>query len=346
MSITFNEPASHLVQLSRVSKKDIHWSLKREISDLVSKSLLESAEARQVRNGERCRGCALWIIYDIFRNPADLILLHKLRCAQFCHVRLCPLCLWRKSLVWRSRFFQAWPLIEKSFPKVRYFHLVLTYPNCEVEELRETLDLMSLAWKRMISRRDWPAIGFFRSVEVTRNKKDGTSHPHFHVLMMVGSDYFSGRTYMNINDWKVYWASAIEWKGDYERLRHPYLRAVKGIKSEGVSVSQAVVEVAKYAVKFDYKFCTFLRKKEGQAWLRELDKQLLGTRAIATGGVIKKFINDADVSSEEMLLQDEIEIRKDIDEMWKYEWFGAKKDYFRTKILSELERNFWLRDGT
>lgn len=344
VNIPLNELISHPVSLSKISKKDLHWSLKREIADLVSRSFLVSTDAGQVRRGERCQNCALWIIYDILRTPADSSLVHKLRYAQFCHVRLCPLCLWRKSLAWRARFFQAWPLIEANFPKARYFHLVLTYPNCEVEKLRETLVVMNLAWKRMISRRDWPAMGFLRSVEVTRNKTDGTSHPHFHVLMMVNSDYFAGRTYMNIDEWKAYWASAIEWKGDYERLRHPYLRAVKGVKSEAVSVSQAVVEVAKYSVKFDHNFRTLLRKEDGQCWLRELDRQLFGTRAIATGGVIKKFIKDADISSEEMLLQDEIEVKKDIDEMWKYDWFVLKKDYFRTKILSELECNFWLRD--
>ena len=343
MTITSNETASHPVQLSKTSKKDTHWSLKREIADLVSRSFLESADTRQVKRGERCSRCALWIIYDILRNPADSVLVHKLRYAEFCHCRLCPLCLWRKSLAWRSRFFQAWPLIEASFPNERYFHLVLTYPNCEVEKLRETLAVMNAAWNRMVSRRDWPAIGFFRSVEVTRNKTDGTSHPHFYVLMMVGSDYFSGRTYMNVDDWKAYWASAIEWEGDYERLRHPYLRAVKGIKSEGVSLSQAVVEVAKYSVKFDHNFRALLRKKDGQTWLRELDRQLFGTRAIAAGGVIKKFIKDADISSDEMLLQDQIEVRKEVDEMWKYDWFGSKKDYLRSRILSELERNFWVK---
>ena len=75
----------------------------------------------------------------------------KLREAQFCRVRNCPVCQWRRSLMWQARFYQALPALEQEHPKARWIFLTLTVPNCPVEELRATLQEMGKGWQRLIA---------------------------------------------------------------------------------------------------------------------------------------------------------------------------------------------------
>ncbi|WP_181880031.1 protein rep, partial [Escherichia coli] len=39
----------------------------------------------------------------------------RLRSAQFCRVRHCPVCQWRRTLMWQARFYQALPKIVAQF---------------------------------------------------------------------------------------------------------------------------------------------------------------------------------------------------------------------------------------
>lgn len=61
----------------------------------------------------------------------------KLKSARFCRVRHCPVCQWRKSLMWKARFYKALPDIEKQFKSARWMFLTLTVENCDVSEVRE-----------------------------------------------------------------------------------------------------------------------------------------------------------------------------------------------------------------
>ena len=66
----------------------------------------------------------------------------------FCRVRHCPVCQWRRSLLWRAVMFQQLPNIQERFPTHRWVFLTLTVKNPPVTELRDTL-------KHMIHGSDW-----------------------------------------------------------------------------------------------------------------------------------------------------------------------------------------------
>ena len=317
--------------LSKASKSDKPWETHRMVADAVQRVFLSSSRKEQIRRGERMQSCGPYLIFKLLQDPESEELRHKLRYAEFCRVRLCPTCMWRKSMAWRARFYQAWPLIQKKYKSARYFHLVLTIPNCEITELRREIDRISKAWNRMVARRTWPAIGFLKSVEVTRDKK-GKSHPHVHVLMMVKPEYFS-RKYMNRDDWREYWATAL--RVPVESIIHPYVRSVRGVED----ISKLVLEVAKYAVKTK-SMASVCRHKPGQAWFLELDKQLEGTKAITLGGVLKTLINSDEISDLEMLKQDKMETGKLLNDL-HYNWFPEKKSFLRTKILDQVETEWW-----
>ncbi|MGZ7278142.1 protein rep, partial [Streptococcus pyogenes] len=70
----------------------------------------------------------------------------RLRSAEFCRVRHCPVCQWRRSLMWQARFYQALPRIVADYPDSRWMFLTLTVRNCDIADLAETLTAMNAAF--------------------------------------------------------------------------------------------------------------------------------------------------------------------------------------------------------
>ncbi|MCV5958702.1 protein rep, partial [Escherichia coli] len=133
----------------------------------------------------------------------------RLRSAQFCRVRHCPVCQWRRTLMWQARFYQALPKIVADYPSSRWLFLTLTVRNCEIGDLGETLTVMNAAFKRMEKRKELsPLQGWIRATEVTRGK-DGSAHPHFHCLLMVPSSWFSGVAYVKQSRWVELWRDCL-----------------------------------------------------------------------------------------------------------------------------------------
>jgi Replication protein len=205
--------------------------------------------------------------------------------------------------MWTARFLKALPTITADYPTARYLFLTLTVKNCPLSELRSTITAMNQAWKRLVLRKQFPAIGFARATEVTRGK-DGTAHPHFHVLMMVEPSYF-GRNYLSQADWTDLWQSCL--RSDYVPVVH--VRAVKSNKkrsmdetSSTVLIAAGVVETFKYAVK--PSDLVGKGTPDDRAWLVELTHQLHKTRSVALGGVFKNYLSE---SEPEDLIGEELE---------------------------------------
>lgn len=212
----------------------------------------------------------------------------KLKACRFCRVRHCPVCQWRRSLMWIARFLKALPNIKRDYPTARYLFLTLTVRNCELPELRQTLTHMNEAWKRLSNRKPFPAIGFSRATEITKGK-DGTAHPHFHCLLMVKQSYFQGKYYLSQADWTELWKHALQ----VEYTPIVDVRAVKPNQKHGMeALTASVVEAFKYSVKPDdlIGFGT----DEDKEWLLELTKQLHKTRAIALGGILRDYLSESE----------------------------------------------------
>lgn len=232
----------------------------------------------------------------------------KLKSAFFCRVRNCPVCQWRRSLMWKARIGQALPLIERDYPKARWVHLTLTVRNCPITSLRDTLKLMNSAWQRLSQTKKFPAIGTFKSLEVTRGK-DGSAHPHFHVLMLVNSSYFQGTQYISHEKWVEMWRKAL--RVDYD----PYVYAQR-IKSfdDDVRRFNIVAEVAKYTVKGDDLI-------KDASWTLEYTKQVHKMRAISIGGILKEYLSEADATNEELVIgESENPIEELIEPFYMANW--------------------------
>jgi len=214
----------------------------------------------------------------------------------------------------RARFLASAPKIIEAYPKGRWLFVTFTVVNPPVKELKTTLQQMNKAWKRLVQRKNFPAIGFVRSVEVTRGKQ-GDAHPHFHVLMLVPGSYF-GANYIKHEEWRKMWQSALQ--VDY--LPMVNVQAIKPRPDhppeKGIAI--AICEVLKYGVKVS----DLVADKE---WLLEVTKQLHKTRAYSVGGVLKDFISDQE--PEDLIgSEDADDSPKEKIDMW-FGWREMAKRY-------------------
>lgn len=303
--------------LSDISPADKPWDIHRAQSDEIAK-LYDSIGYD--RYAERIGECAQLLTYALKSNDDGEVKL-KLREARFCRVRHCLVCQWRRSLMWRARFFKALPEIQFKYPTGRWIFVTLTVKNCELTNLRATLTWMNAAWSKLTRRKEFPALGFVKSVEVTRGI-DGTAHPHFHCLMLVSAGYFS-RGYLSHAKWTQLWQSCL--KTDYAPILD--VRVVKSTKTtsndaldaSNAAMAQAVCETLKYAVKPS----DLLADPD---WLGELTKQLQKTRAISIGGCLKEFFSEDD--PEDLINGDiEEEEKTDDDGTISFDWASAIRRY-------------------
>lgn len=184
---------------------------------------------------------------------------------------------------WQAKMFTALPMITQAYPTHKWLALTLTWVNCDLKDLRASISDANRAFARLTELKRFPAIGWIKSVEVTRSK-NGQAHPHFHVLMLVENKYFGGRNYVTQQEWRELWQRCL--RVDY--LPQVNIQTVKSKRDrtdDNNATKAAIVETLKYSVKAE----DLVLDKD---WLSELTSQLHKTRAISIGGVIKEFIKE------------------------------------------------------
>ena len=294
--------------LSEVSSRDKPWDKHRSFADVAQSHY---AGSKYDRYGERMSFCSQLLEFGLMPGDDDALRL-KLRAAKFCRVRHCPVCQWRRSLMWKAKAYQILPKIAEKYPSHRYLFVTLTVKNVPVTGLRETLTLMNKGFERMIKRKAFPAIGWLRSMEVTRGR-DGSAHPHFHCLLMVPSSYFS-HGYMKQSEWVTLWQEAM-------RLDYNPVIDVQAIR-KGTSPSSLIPELLKYCTKESDMVAD-------RAWFLEMTEQLHKMRAIATGGVLKEFLRELENEPDDLIGIDETEVGEDYGRLL----FGWKKQEKRYSLV-------------
>jgi plasmid rolling circle replication initiator protein Rep len=274
--------------LTNLSPNDKPWDTHRSCADKVG-SIYEHPDFKNY--SLRIDRCAKMLLFGSRLDVQGRRTI-KLKSAFFCRVRNCPVCQWRRSLMWKSRLGEVLPVIEKDYPKARWLYLTLTVRNCPIMELRETIKLMNSAWQRLTQLKVFPALGFFKSLEVTKGD-DGTAHPHFHVLMMVPNSYFQGTKYIKQDKWVQMWKKAM--RLDYDPSVD--IRAVKSKSSSTSNILEIIPEIAKYSVKEEDLI-------SDANWMIEYTRQIYKMRAVSLGGVLKKYLTEEDATNEELILGD------------------------------------------
>lgn len=229
-------------------------------------------EQVNMNKAERIMNCAETLL---FRRENGKM---RLKQANFCRVRLCPMCSWRRSLKTHAHMER---ILGAAKPLgYRYLMCTFTLRNCSGDELIDTLSLLIDGYKKLVRRKRvkdaWN--GWYRGIEVTHNLRDDTYHPHIHALVAVDKSYFKSKKYISQDELTEIWRSCcgIDYKPIVD-IRRTYGDDVR-----------AVSEVAKYSTKAGDIIC-FDDWDLTVDTVRVLDAALADRRLIAFGGKFKEL---------------------------------------------------------
>lgn len=306
VSNTSQQPA-----LSEISPQDKPWDKHRAFADRVEGFYMGSEFSDY---GARIHYCSELLRFGLALQDDDSLKL-KLRAARFCRVRHCPVCQWRRSLMWKAKAYKVLPKIVEEFPTHRWLFVTLTQKNIPITELRETLRQMNRGFQRLVQLKAFPAEGWLRSTEVTRGR-DGGAHPHFHCLLLVPRSYF-GKKYIKQSGWVEMWRQSM-------RLDYNPILDVQAVR-DGSKPMELVPELLKYCTKES----DMVADRE---WFLELTRQMKKMRSIATGGVLKEYLKELEEEPEDLIgKDDEPELS---DEASLY--FGWRRKEKKYRLANEL----------
>jgi len=232
----------------------------------------------------------------------------KLKTANFCRVRLCPMCQWRRSLKMFSQVKKITDKILENDKSTRFIFGTFTIKNTDAENLEACINTLNKKFKYLVDQKKTfaPAkklkqnlLGYLKAVEVTYNSKDKTYHPHLHVIFAVKSTFFKNSSnYMTKKEWIELWQKALN--VDYKPQTD--IRAIKS------GTAKAVAEVAKYPVKT----APILKFDDDEAVevLKTLTLSLNKKRFVSYGGIfkiIKQELKFKDVETDKDLVNVDIE---------------------------------------
>lgn len=327
------------IPLARQSERDKIWDERRAWADTLTAALHRAGvEGLSAKVRDCAEALFFWLRTDI--STGELAI--KLKSAPFCHSRHCPICGWRRSLRAKAIMYAALPKILDEYPTSRWLFLTLTVRNCPVSELRDTIQHMNKSRKRLQERKDWPALGWICAIEVTVGK-DGTAHPHFHLLLQVPASYFS-HGYVKTAEWVQRWREAA--RLDYDpvcdiRTVKPRkavveaAEATQGAEAEGAALDPriealrgAISEVSKYAAKAS----DLIQFKPVE--LAEYIEQVRGLKFLTSGGTLKGILKDVREEGKQDLVHvggEEEGQGSDEDPTLNFHWRKTAKQYQRKR---------------
>ena len=307
------------VYLSDHSPTDSNWDTQRALALYIQFIYAGASQFESYAN--RMHTCAGMLEFGFRSDPTPEQSAIVLKAALFCRVRYCPVCQWRRSMLWRAKFFQSLPTIESAHPNAHWLFLTLTVKNCPVDDLKDTLQHMTQSWRRLIARTSFKnaVLGYVRTTEVTLGK-DGSAHPHYHVMLIVKPSYFSGKTYISHDKWRELWRQSLD--VDYDPMVN--IKKIKG------GLTKGILETLKYSTK-PSDMLTDVN------WFLELTKQTHKMRFVATGGVLKDILKDDGKESDQELISVG-ELNEDDNSGYRL-CFGFNREELRYKHLPKRDIN-------
>ena len=274
------------------------------------------------KRADRLHDCGVHLWFNVYSdgNGGETM---KIKHAESCRVRLCPLCTWRRSIKIQTHTHKILEAMQKE-KEYAYILVTLTVPNVTADKLSDKITDMMKSWDRFQHYKVFGKAvkGWYRGLEVTHNvekyrfkwvkdRKTGkkrkvyivddngnrlpnpsydTYHPHFHCIMAVEPSYFKHSDYISHEKWLEMWQKATK----DPTITQVDVRRVKPKKPDKTGVSfadmimSAVCEVAKYTVKSSDYILPWDWDMSCKS-VEVLDKALANRRLVAYGGVMKDW---------------------------------------------------------
>jgi len=304
-------------KIKKIDKKYILQETKHQKHKLLNNDIiLKLQKCNYKKESEQVRQCASYLVFSHQEHIKTSERRLKLKSADFCKFRFCSTCNWRRNLNIARELLQALEAIEAKI-SVNYLFLTLTIRNPDTNDLKRSVKHLNESFKRMSKTKRYKdtILGHFKALEILGDMTvDGEVHPHFHIILIVNSSYFTSRNYISQAKWIEMWQKAL--RVDYTPVVD--VRRIKPKKTkngkEFTALQSAVFEVAKYSVKH-----TELIQKSDKEFITIIE-QTKNMRFFATGGILKKQINFQKCNDELIHFNEELEAEwKEIEEL-VYEW--------------------------
>lgn len=284
---------------------------------------------------DRAEGCATWLRFGIIGDKRGLL------SANFCNLRLCPMCVARGARVRAQQLSKVMDTVQAEH-HCQYIFLTLTIQNVPGDKLGDALTELTAGWSRFMKQRPVAKAikGWFRALEITRNTDEGsewygTYHPHIHAIWSVEDDYFARKSglYLTKDDIIARWGKACRLDyGPSVKISKTYdKRSGKKPRNDNEASCGAVLEAAKYATKDSDYISSDLSDEEAAQVVDDYTQALHRRRLTAYGGWLKetaKRLKADDLDNVDLRGGDDVTIREDLAEMIEeYGWHFGAGDY-------------------
>ena len=284
---------------------------------------------------EKIQQCGNFLEFALKENQITKDTKNKLSGANFCKNRFCPMCSWRRVRNITGQLKDAFSCITEK-EKVATLFLTLTVSNPDVKDLKSTIAKMNKSFNEMTRTKAFnnAILGYFKSIEILGDKTPkGQAHPHFHILLVVDTKYFSSRNYLNKAQWTEMWKKAL----GVEYTPVVDVRRIKSKNEKFSDIDSAIAETVKYSVKH-----TELSKRSNEDFYY-LYTQTKGMRFISAGGILKQHLNLIKIDD------DLINLKKENEALWIeiarliYTWQNG--DYQLKEIKPPKEKKEQIENG-
>lgn len=327
----------HKAASAKIAAKllSVHYLYKRKMrkafdsgNDLEGWDLMQTA-AKFFERSQRMYNCANFVLHG---KCPDCGRTHT-SSAMLCRDRVCPTCAWRLSLQQAVEMQQTLAYIN-DIDQYKAAFLTLTLRNCEIPDLKGTLERMATAWNRLLQRKQPKALfkGWARRVEITYNAKARTFHPHYHLIILMPAAS-APSAYDAHEMLRSLWKSAL--RIDYDPVTDfTYIEDLTagGIDSDATpDLHKAILETFKYTIKDDAMADMPLE------CFRHFVDAIQGKRLTAYGGVIKdarqifEFGDDLDEQTPQAACGD---CRSPLLQRVIYRWSFQSNTYERFEQIS------------
>ena len=291
--------------------------------------IIKFYETGFTKESEKIKQCGNFLEFIFKEHQITKENKKKLANANFCKNRFCPVCSWRRTRNITGQLKEAFTAIQEK-EKIATLFLTLTVNNPDVKDLKSAIAKMNKAFKRMSETKRFKnaILGYFKSIEILGDKTPkGQAHPHFHILLVVDTKYFSSRNYINKAEWTEMWKKALV--VDYTPVVD--VRRIKSKNENFSDIDSAIIETVKYSVKH-----TELTKRSNEDFYY-LYTQTKGMRFISAGGILKEHLNLIKIDD------DLINLKKENEALWIeiarliYTWQNG--EYCLKEIKPPKEKN-------